>query len=172
VLSVRDQDDLESITRKMLKRMDEIDALTSALREERDQITSALLAVAYKPAQSYRSIYTRKETEYALRKPFRQMSLTDACLKVLKDHSDEWLDKNQVEYMVARGGYEFKAEHATNSVHVTLRRLVHEGFCEAYSGKGSRTTKHRFVKDREPTTVTPRSSHVSDEPPKALSPRL
>ncbi len=160
-LSIREHDDVDATTKKMLKRMEEIDALSSALRDERNHITSALLAVAYEPSSSTRDLSSRKETEYAMRKPFRRTSLTDACLKVLKDHSEEWMDKNQVEELVARGGYESKAEHATNSIHVTLRRLTVDGYCESHSGSGSRTTKYRFLRDREPVNLTrPSASHA------------
>jgi hypothetical protein len=160
-LSIREHDDVDATTKKMLKRMEEIDALSSALREERDHITSALLAVAYEPSKAAPVAYSRKETEYAMRKPFRNTSLTDACLKVLKDHFEEWLDKNQVEELVARGGYESKAEHTTNSIHVTLRRLTVDGYCESHSGRGSRTTKYRFLKDREPSTLSRGSTNHS-----------
>jgi len=168
-LSIRDHDDLDATTKKMLKRMEEIDALSKALREERDHITSALLAVAYEPSQGGRAAYSVKETEYAMRKPFRNASLTDACLKVLKDHFEEWLDKNQVEELVAQGGYESKAEHTTNSIHVTLRRLTVDGYCESHSGRGSRTTKYRFLKDREPS-IHGRASTNHALPPVSDSP--
>jgi chorismate mutase len=146
---------LDITVKKMLKRMDEIDTEISKLRSERNHLTSALASVGYRPPNVHPTIYESQEVDYGFHKPFRRMSLTDACLKVLKDRAkkvpaNQWLDKNQVEYLVARGGYEFKARDATNSVNVTLQRLANGGFCGAQGGSGSRSRKYRFLKDREP----------------------
>jgi hypothetical protein len=154
-LVVRTQDTLDATIKKMLRRMDEIDTETSKLRRERDHLTSALASIGYRPPKAHPTIYAPPESNYGFNKPFQKMSLTDACLKVLKDQSkreasEQWLDKNQVEYLVARGGYEFNTKDATNSVNVTLQRLTGGGFCEAHGGKGSRSKRYRFLKDREP----------------------
>ena len=150
VLCVAEEDDLDATAKKMLRRIDQIEGLSVALREERNRITIALLSAACFLSAEQQPIYTQQDPESSIKKPFRHISLTDACLRVLKEHSNEWLDKNQIAYMVATGGYAFKSAHATNSVHVTLRRLVQDGYCEAYEGTGSRTTKHRFLKDKDP----------------------
>lgn len=165
VLSIREDDDLDATANKMLLRLKEIDALTRALQDERSRITAALLSVAYHAVPDPSPTKGPEETDYLLGKPFRRMSLTDACLRVLREHRDEWLDKNQVEYMLVAGGYEFKTKRATNSVHVTLRRLVQDGYCESYDGKGSRAAKLRFVKDKDPTDLTAKTRYKPGEGP-------
>src|SRR5712691_9279229 len=76
-----------------------------------------------------------------------------------KEEHAQWLDKNQVEYLVRRGGFEFKTDDPTNSVNVTLRRLAEDDLCEAHGGKGSRAIKYRFKKEREPNAVTTFMAH-------------
>jgi len=113
----------------------------------------------WRPTDAHKTIYTLEESEYQSQQPFKSMALTDACLKVLRDHSgkdeihEQWLDKGQVEYLVTRGGYEFKTDDATNSVNVSLRRLAEQGYAEAHAGKGSRPTRYHFKKERIPDDV-------------------
>jgi len=147
--------DVDSTTRKMLSRMDELDVEMSRLRRERDSITATLASIGYRPPGAHPTIYSSAETKYKTGKPFRNMSLTDACLTVLRDQAkreelhEQWLNKNQVEYLVVRGGYEFEAGDSVNSVHVTLRRLALQGLVQANKGKGSRSSRYHFIKDRE-----------------------
>lgn len=156
-LNVLETDTVDATIKKMLKRLAEIDELRHSLRQERDHITAALASIGYRPPNAAANFYTREEGEYGAKQPFKNMSLTDACLKVLKDRSrkepaEQWLDKNQVEYLVVRGGYEFKTEDSLNSVNITLRRLASDGYCEMHAGKGSRSSRFKFVKDRLPMT--------------------
>jgi hypothetical protein len=157
-LSVSERDTVDATTKKLVTRLEEIDRERAALRRERDAITTALGVAGWRPLGAHHTLYTHEETEYSIEQPFRKMSLTDACLKVLRDHADkevneQWLDKNQVEYLISRGGYQFKAGDPTNSVNVTLRRLADEGYCEAHAGKGTRPTRYHFRKERLPDAV-------------------
>jgi len=159
-LSVLENDTVDATTKKLVARMQEIDLQYAILRRERDSITTALAVAGVRPPGAHHSIYTHEETEYRMEQPFRSMSLTDACLKVLRDYAQldephkQWLEKNQVEYLVTRGGFEFKTDDPTNSVNVTLRRLAKEGYAEAHAGKGSRPTTYHFRKERVPDDVS------------------
>jgi hypothetical protein len=155
-LNVLECDSMDATQKKLNERLAQLDNQLYALRRERDAITTALSVAGARPPEAHKMIYTAQESEYWREKPFSKMALTDACLKVLRDHAEheesheQWLDKNQVEYLLSRGGYEFKAEDATNSVNVTLRRLAAEGYSEAHGGKGSRPIKYHFLKERLP----------------------
>ncbi len=145
---------MDATTKKLIARMEEIEHKIAALRSERNAITTALSVAGWRPPDANKTIYTHEETDYWLRRPFKSMSLTDACLKVLRDHAnkelhEQWLDKNQIEYLVRRGGFQFRADDSTNSVNVTLRRLAEGGLCQASGGKGRRAMRYHFLKDRE-----------------------
>ena len=154
-LLVLDLTTVDATTRKMLSRIEELDGEISKLHKERRNIIATLASIGYRPPQANLNTFTATEIEYRNQKPFRNMSLTDACLKVLRNQAkrheldEQWLDKNQIEYLLVRGGYEFKAEDSINSVHVTLRRLRMSGLCQESKGKGSRPSKYHFLKDRE-----------------------
>jgi hypothetical protein len=158
-LSVLKQDTVDATAKKINARAAEIDEQISTLRRERDALMTALRVAGIRPPDAHNFLYTLEESKYRVDKPFAGMSLTDACLGVLRDFAgkeelhERWLDKNQVEYLVTRGGYEFKTEDPTNSVNVTLRRLAEEGHCEAHTGKGSRSNKYHFKKERVPDVV-------------------
>jgi hypothetical protein len=77
------------------------------------------------------------ERHYADEQPFYKMPLKDACLKILNDAPGDWFSKSQVEYMLARGGYESDAKDPSNSVDVTLRNLAEAGLCEAIRQRGN-----------------------------------
>jgi len=148
-LDVRDKYTVDATTKRLLARLDEIDEERRKLRAERDAITTALSVAGVRPSRASQRMYTHEESEYSLEQPFTNMSLTDACLKVLKDHPSEWLSKVQVEYLVARGGFPFATEDPLNSVNVTLRRLAADGLCDVHKGKGTRGSKYKFLRNRE-----------------------
>lgn len=168
-LNLLEHDNVDATTKRLVARMQEIDNQRAALRRERDAITTALSVAGWRPNDAHKTIYTLQESEYQSEQPFRTMSLTDACLKVLRDHAgkdeihEQWLDKGQVEYLVTRGGYDFKTDDATNSVNVSLRRLAEHGYAEAHSGKGSRPTRYHFKKERVPDAVTQNSRTTKSE---------
>jgi hypothetical protein len=148
-LSLREAADVDSTTKKLLERLEEIDKERSRLRRERDAITTALSVAGIRPPEASERVYTNQESQYVTQRPFVDISLTDACMSVLRDQQQTWFTKTQVEYLVARGGYVFDSKDSVNSVNITLRRLADEGLCEARPGKGSRPSKYRFVRERE-----------------------
>jgi len=158
-LKVQEHDTVDTTAKKIKARVDEIDQQITTLRLERDALMTALRVAGIRPPDAQNPRHTWEESKYLADKPFAKMSLTDACLRVLRDYAgkaelhEPWLDKNQVEYLVTRGGYEFKTGDPTNSVNVTLRRLAEDGHCEAHAGKGSRSTKYHFKKERVPDVV-------------------
>ena len=158
-LSVHKRDGMDATSKKLLKRLDDLDRQIATLRVERTAITTALSVAGLRPPAAHSAIYTHEENDYLREQPFKSMSLTDCCLKVLRDHAEkdeaheQWLDKNQVEYLVQRGGFVFKTGNATNSVNITLRRLAEAGYCEAHGGKGSRPVKYHYRKERLPNEV-------------------
>jgi hypothetical protein len=87
----------------------------------------------------------RIEREYAKRKPLRGMALKGACLKVLTDGLEQWFSRSQVEYTLARGGYESDAKDPGNSVDITLRNLADAGLCEVIRQRGVVGNKYRAV---------------------------
>ena len=85
-----------------------------------------------------------QEAQYARLLPFRNTSLKDACLTVLRDAKPEPLTMSQVEYLVLRGGYNFTTEDTKNSVAITLQRLAGEGLIDAERIRGTRGNKYHF----------------------------
>ena len=159
-LDVQDRDNVDATTKKLIARMEEIDRQIVSLRSERNAITTALSVAGWRPPDASKVIYTKEENDYWREQPFRSMLLTNACLKILRDHAkkeelhEQWLDKNQVEYLVRRGGFPFKTDDPTNSVNVTLRRLAEDGLCQASGGKGSRGIRYHFAREREANDLT------------------
>lgn len=153
-LSVQEKT-VDPTTRKMLNRIDELDREMARLSKERHSIFTTLGSIGYRQPGANINIPTSTEARYQNSRPFSSMTLTDACLTVLRDQAkakelhEQWLDKTQIEYLAVRGGYKFEAEDSINSVHVTLRRLCNEGLIKANKGKGSRSTKYHFLKERE-----------------------
>jgi hypothetical protein len=146
---------VDPTTRKMLARIDELDAEMARLGKERHSIFVTLGSIGYRQPDAKINIPTSLEAKYQNGKPFSNMTLTDACLTVLRDQAkakethDQWLDKTQIEYLVVRGGYKFEAADSVNSIHVTLRRMLRDGLINASKGKGSRSSKYHFWKERE-----------------------
>jgi hypothetical protein len=85
------------------------------------------------------------EEEYISNLPFKDKSLPDACLTVVNDHQGMGLDKKQVEYALALGGYPFDAKDPTNSVEVTLRKLASDGRCDVIKGSGTLMSRYRSL---------------------------
>jgi hypothetical protein len=76
------------------------------------------------------------DDRYALEQPFREMTLVNACKKIISDNTTFAFTKDQIEYLAVVGGYPFLTEDRKNSIDVTMRRLARNGFCEIVRGKG------------------------------------
>jgi hypothetical protein len=134
---VQNEESVDATTRKLLRRLEQIEMEQARLRIEHQAITTAL-GVAGVALQGFTGeVSAQVESEYEGRQPFAKDSLTDACLRVLRDHAGAWLTKAQVEYMVVRGGYKFSTANPKNSVKITLHRLAHSvpPRCEVQSNK-------------------------------------
>jgi hypothetical protein len=137
---------MEASVKKLMKRLEEIEREEWKLSRERHSIQTALTVIGValrKDGQAH--LPSSKEQWYRANQPFKKSSLTDACMTVIRDHHKDWLNKNQVEYLVARGGYDFKTGDTKNSVHVTLRRLADEGKIRATRVRGSQGNTYRYV---------------------------
>jgi hypothetical protein len=88
-----------------------------------------------------------KEAEYVSRQPFKDLTLSESCERILRDYQPNWLTRSQVEYLATRGGYNFSTSNVTNSVDVTLRRLAGSRRIEAERVRGSRGSKYRVPPD-------------------------
>jgi hypothetical protein len=116
-----------------------IEAIKSALR------------LAGVPLPAHEAVFRNKtEFEYTTQQPFANMSLTDACERVVKDHTPEWLSKNQVTELVEMGGCKSDAQATKNSVEVTLRRLASRGRIEIAKGKGRYGNRYRWTPPMNP----------------------
>jgi hypothetical protein len=88
---------------------------------------------------------TRLGDAYAADLPFKGKTIPDACLTVINDYEGLALDKRQVEYCLAIGGYQFDAKDPTNSVEIALRRLAAEGKCNSIKGSGVQMSRYRSL---------------------------
>jgi hypothetical protein len=77
-----------------------------------------------------------------LDRPFEDMTLVDACRKILADFPGTALTKSQVEDYALQGGYKFTTQDTKNSVSGTLRRLAAEGVCQVTRVKGPHGNKY------------------------------
>ncbi len=133
-------------TKRLMKVIGDLDVQISQLRRKRDAAYTALELAGVRPKKdTMASLPSQMEIGYKANKPFADMMLSKACLKVLRDNKGEWLTKANVEYLVALGGYVFDTDDPKNSVNVTLRRLTSDGKIEAERIRGSRGNKYRWV---------------------------
>lgn len=139
---------MDPSVKKLLKNLQELEFKRSVLGRDIDAIRRSLEMLGLKVEDASHS-----EGEYAARRPFKRVPLTEACLVVLKDHKEHWLTKSQIEYLIARGGYEFSAKDTGNSVDVTLRRLATAGKCEAERVRGSTGNRYRYRAGEGPAFV-------------------
>jgi hypothetical protein len=131
---------MDASVKKMLKNLKELEFKKSVINRDIDAIKRTLAMLGLKVESG-----SLREAEYAAYQPFRETALNDACLTVLKDHKGAWLTRSQIEYLIARGGYESSTKDIGNSVDVTLRRLAGAGACEAERVRGSRGSRYRWM---------------------------
>ncbi len=108
----------EQLKSLLKKRLQEIDAQREAVEETLAALSGEDFDLA-KAAEGYQR-----------NRPFSESTLGEACLKVLRDHPNEWLTKAQVEYFVISGGHASLAKNPGNSVKITLHRLAATGRCQ------------------------------------------
>ena len=137
---------MDETSSKLVARLRVLEVEGRKIEEEKGIITRALEIAGIRPTE-----IETAEGVYAKTRPFRKMSLVDACKRVLTDSEEEWITKSQVDYLITRGGFESLAKDAKNSIDVTLRRLAAEGFCEVDSSRGKLGNKYKF----SPKNVAP-----------------
>jgi hypothetical protein len=144
---------MDGTTKKLIEAIEDLDRKMSTLRRDRDAAYTALALAGIRPrVQGPLQIPSRLESDYRGHRPFAEMSLSRACLKVLKDHKGDWLTKSNVEYLVVRGGYKFDTDNPANSVGITLSRLAdQEVGVEVQRIRGSKGSTYRYVKTTERT---------------------
>jgi hypothetical protein len=127
---------MDETSAKLLSALQELERERWRISGKIDSIKSAL-KLAGVAVPTHEPVFRNKnEFEYTTRQPFSNMGLTDACERIVRDHTPEWLSKNQVTELVEMGGYKSDAQATKNSVEVTLRRLASRGRIEIAKGKG------------------------------------
>jgi len=127
-------DAVDSTAKKIISKMRELEQIRWKAEREINALRKALEVAGVRPEGTWE--LDLNESEYAEKLPFQDMSLVEACEKILHDHPGKWLSKSEVEYLIARGGYKSSANDPKNSVNVTLRRLTLEGKCAAERKRG------------------------------------
>ena len=143
--------EVDATTKKLMKVIEEADGIILAAKRNREAAYAALALAGVRPkAEGSIRVPSRLESQYTAQQSFTEMSLSKACLRVLKDHKGEWLTKSNVEWLVAKGGYKFETEDTGNSVGITLRRLAdQEPEVEVQRIRGSKGSTYRYVKAKE-----------------------
>lgn len=137
---------VDATTKNLLRQLRELESENWRTREKIRSIHTALKLAGVKPdVSTLLGGQDRHESDYAVREPFAETTLIQACEQVLKDYGDNWLTKSQVEYLITRGGYKSSAKDAKNSVDVTLRRLAGDGKCDVKRVRGSRGNTYRWI---------------------------
>jgi hypothetical protein len=131
---------MDATAKKLIDRLRELEIKKMGINLDIDAIKRSLAMLGIKLPQSIAT----KEAEYVSVRPFREMPLTEACIKVLRDHPQEWLTKTQVEYFLVRGQFTFTAKDPKNSLDVTLRRLAESGTILAQRMRGASGNRYRW----------------------------
>ncbi len=141
--TVRVRGKVDETTSKLVRQLRVLELKQREVEADIEAIQRALELAGVKPNE--REVATA-ESYYAKNRPFKNATLVNACLRILKDtaEGDGWLTKSEIEYLVSRGGFEFSAKDSKNSVDVTLRRLVADDRCEVVLSKGKVGNKYRF----------------------------
>ena len=116
---------MEQAAKKLLKERDALYGEIRKLKKRIEAINTGLEIIELRVADDPKFA----ELEGSLPNSFHDKTLPQSCSWIF-DLYDGWLDKNQVEYLLTVGGYPFDAKDPTNSVDVTLRRMVTDGECE------------------------------------------
>jgi len=145
--------ELDATTRKLVQRMQELELQRSSIDRELRALMTALSVVGIKPKHSigntqlggmFNEMPTQQEGAYISKQLFADKSLKECCETVLREHSDKWLSKAEIEYLIVRGGYAFSTDNSKNSVGITLRRMAQEGLCDAQRARGASGNRYRY----------------------------
>jgi len=137
---------VDATAKSLLRQLQELEREDWRIREKMKAIHTALGLAGIKPEVGQVSWgQDPREIEYAVREPFAETTLIEACEQVLKDYADQWLTKSNVEYLITRGGYKSSAKDAKNSVDVTLRRLAEDGKCDVKRVRGAKGNRYRWI---------------------------
>ncbi len=138
--------EVDATAKTLLRQLQELEREDWRIRDKIKAIRTALGMAGIKPdAGNIVWGQDSHEGEYAVKEPFAETTLTEACEQVLKDYADKWLTKTNVEYLITRGGYKSTAKDAKNSVDVTLRRIAEDGKCDVERTRGARGNRYRWI---------------------------
>jgi hypothetical protein len=135
-----DKERVDASVKKLLAELKVAEAEQYRLSQRIRSILSALAIVGVRP---YFTGLVRdgdtdsREKDYASRRPFENMKLSEVCEKIVHDYKGHPLRRSQVEYLATIGGYEFETKDVSNSVDVTLRRLASAGKIVVHRRRGS-----------------------------------
>jgi hypothetical protein len=138
--------DVDATARKLVQRMAELEHERGRLDREIHSIRTALSVAGIKPGKS-KSGAGFHETTYVSKQPFADMTLTQCCERILKDHRTDWLSKGEIQYLIVRGGYKFSTQAPRGSVGITLQRMSRDGACDAQRMRGVNGNRYRWPQD-------------------------
>jgi hypothetical protein len=128
---------MDASATRIVKRLFDIERNIRELQREANALKKALEVAGVKPEyKTTLEMLDDNESTYAEYQPFEHSTLVDACRRILADHPGKKLTKSQIEYYAVRGGYKFSTNDSKNSVDITLRRLVADGYCEVERVRG------------------------------------
>jgi hypothetical protein len=133
---------MEQSARKLLEEVRLIRLEREKLNEREAMVRRALELVDLRPEGD--RAYT--EMEGSIGPSLFSNGTMPQCCETIFQVYDGWLDKRQMEYLLALGGYRFEAKDPTNSVDVTLRRMAEKGDCEVEKRGGSKGNRYRKAK--------------------------
>lgn len=140
--------DMDATAQKLLEKLTELERQAESLNRKIYSIKTALELIGVRP-EDRMPYYEGMDSSYARMLPFLNTSLVEACKRVLMDHKNQALTKSQIEYFAGLGGYRFATDDSKNSVDVTLRRLVEQGFCTVERSRGPRGNTYRWIPERD-----------------------
>ncbi|MFZ0818145.1 MAG: hypothetical protein WAM78_21645 [Candidatus Sulfotelmatobacter sp.] len=137
---------VDSTAKKLVQRMAELEQERWRIDREINSLRTALSVAGIKPGR-FKCGVGFHETNYVSKKPFADMTLTQCCERILKDHRTDWLSKAEIEYLIVRGGYKFNTQASRGSVGITLQRMAREGLCDAQRTRGNSGNRYRRPQD-------------------------
>ena len=144
---------MDASATRIVKRLFDIERNIRELQREANALKKALEVAGVKPEQKdWADMLDDQESTYAQYQPFEHSTLVDACKRILADHLGKRLTKSQIEYYAMRGGYKFSTTDSKNSVDITLRRLVADGYCEVDRVRGSQGNTY-WIAEKEAETA-------------------